>query len=78
MVTGTIAPTAAGQEGKALADLRGLTFPVKLTGPLDHVKYSVDAGALAAEVAKSELTRRLEEKVPKGALGDALKGLLGR
>ncbi|HQR10076.1 MAG TPA: AsmA family protein [Casimicrobiaceae bacterium] len=78
VVKATIVATAAGQEGKALADLRGLTFPVKLTGPLDHVKYSVDAGALAAEVAKSELTRRLEEKVPKGALGDALKGLLGR
>lgn len=78
LLKATIVATAAGQEGKALADLRGLTFPMKLTGPFDNVKYSVDAGALAAEAAKSEIGRQLEEKVPKGALGEALKGLFNR
>jgi AsmA protein len=73
----SIVATSAGQEGRALADLRGLTFPVRLTGPFEDIKYSVDAGALAAEIAKSELTRRLEERVPTGPAGDVLKGPLG-
>jgi AsmA protein len=76
-VKASVVATSTGQEGRALSDVRGLTFPVKLAGPFDNLKYSVDVGALATEAAKSEVTRRVEEKA-KGRIGDALKGILGR
>src|SRR5882762_7498586 len=47
----------------------GLTVPVKLAGPLDAMKYEVDYGAVAGDLAKS----RVGDKVR-----DRLKGLLGR
>lgn len=78
LVKATIVATPTGQEGKALVDLRGVTVPVRLSGPFDAVKYTVDAGALAAELARSQITRQLGDKVPKGALDEVLKGLLRR
>ena len=79
-VKASIVATSTGQEGKALADVRGITFPVRLTGPFDNLKYSVDAGALVTETAKEEIRKRLEERLGEkaGRIGDALKGLLGR
>jgi AsmA protein len=85
LVKASIVATATGQEGKAREDVRGLTFPVRLTGPFDNMKYSVDVSALASEAAKEEIRRRVEDQVrerlddrTKGRIGDALKGLLGR
>lgn len=78
LVKASIVGTSTGQEGKALADVRGLTFPVRLKGPFDNMKYSVDAGAVAAEAVKGEIRKRLEDSVSKGRLGDALKGIFGR
>src|SRR5437667_2220055 len=46
-----------------------LTVPVKLSGPLDAMKYEVDYRAVAGDLAKS----RIGDKVR-----DRLKGLLGR
>jgi AsmA protein len=84
-VKASVVATATGQAGKALSEVRGLTFPVKLAGPFDDLKYSVDVGALATEAARSEIGRRIEERVRErtderapGAIGEALRGLLGR
>jgi AsmA protein len=81
----SIVQTATGQDGKSLTDVRGVTVPVRLTGPFDNLKYSVDVAALATDTAKEEVKRRLEGEIEKrldertkGRIGEALKGILGR
>jgi AsmA protein len=60
-VKATIVNTSAGQGGKDATDLKGVTVPVRLTGPLGAPQYTVDYGALAAELAKAELDGRQGE-----------------
>jgi AsmA protein len=72
----TIVETSKGQEGKELADLSGLTVPVRLTGPLDNVSWRLEFGAMAGELAKREAQKQLGKQLDKKGLGDALKGLI--
>jgi len=87
----TIVATSTGQGGKDVSDVHGLTAPVHVTGTFDNLKYRVDVGALAADVAKSAVTRELERRLGGGQqgsadgqqgsggnIGDALRGLLRR
>ena len=73
----SVVATTKGQGGKGLEQLSGLTVPVQLSGPFDAIKYRVDYGAVAAEVAKSKVGEKLKENVG-GQLGGKLKGLFGR
>ncbi len=59
--------TSGGQQGKELAQLNGLTVPVKLSGPLEAVKYNIDYG----EIAKSLATSQLKGKAGRPAEGQA-------
>lgn len=61
-------PTAQGQGGAELAALRGVTVPVRLTGPLEAIEWNVRWSAVAAQAATSQLRDRLEEQL-KGRLG---------
>jgi AsmA protein len=69
----TVVGTSKGQGGAELEDLAGLTVPVRLSGPFDAVKYQVDYGAVAKDMAKSKVGEKIEKQ-----LGGKLKGLLGR
>jgi len=88
----TIVGTLGGQGGRAASDLRGLTVPVRISGPLSAPQYDFDLQAMLAGAARNELQRRatdlLQERLGTGT-GDAkspgrpnpvdlLKGLLGR
>ncbi len=86
----TIVATSTGQGGKDVSDVRGLTAPVRVTGTFDNLKYRVDVGALAADAAKSAVTREIERRLgggqqgtggqqgSGGSIGDALRGILRR
>src|SRR5438105_377588 len=63
----TVVATTKGQGGSDLAQLSGLTVPVRLVGPFDALKYQVDYSAAATEFAKSKAGERL-----KGALEERL------
>ena len=65
--------TTHGQGGADPAQLSGLTVPVRLSGPFDAMKYQVDYGAAAADLAKSKAGEKIRER-----LEDRLKGLIGR
>ncbi|MGH8619601.1 MAG: AsmA family protein, partial [Burkholderiales bacterium] len=52
LVRATVVNTSTGQGGKDAADLKGITVPVKLTGPLGAPQYTVDYTAVAAELAR--------------------------
>lgn len=89
-VKASLVATSSGQGGKDAADVRGITAPVRVTGPFDNLKYSVDVTALATDAAKDALARELErrlgggqagksgEKPPGGSTREVLRGLFGR
>lgn len=72
-VKASVVASTKGQGGKGLEQLSGLTVPVRLSGPFDAMKYQVDYGAAAAELAKSKVKDKVEQQ-----LGSKLKGLFGR
>ncbi|TAK84581.1 MAG: AsmA family protein [Betaproteobacteria bacterium] len=80
----SVVATTKGQGGRELDQLAGLTVPVKLTGPLDSMKYEVDYKAVAADLAKSKVGEKAKEAIDKNKgkveeeVRDRLKGLLGR
>jgi AsmA protein len=84
LVKAAVVATAKGQGGKERDDLSGLTVPVKLSGPLDAMKYEVDYRAVAGDLAKSKAGGQAKEAIEKNRgkiedqVKDRLKGLLGR
>lgn len=84
LVKATIVATTAGQGGKELMDLKGLTVPVKLTGPFTSPQYKIDFSGIAAGAAKAVVEQKTEEVKQKAQekvqeqLGDKLKGLFPR
>ncbi len=69
----SVVASSGGQGGKDAAELRGVTVPVKITGPLDAPRFRVDLGATVGEAVKQKAEEKLRERVQ-----DRLKGLLGR
>ena len=67
----TVTSTSAGQDGAELAALKGLTVPVRLTGPFEAVDWKIQWSAVAAGVAKNQLEDKLKDKLglrqPAGA-----------
>ena len=73
----SLVTSTQGQGGAGRDQLAGLTLPVRLTGPFDAIKYEVDYGAVAGNLAKSKVEEKIKENVG-GQVGDRLKGLFGR
>ncbi len=81
----TIVETSKGQGGKDIADLAGVSFPVKITGTFSEPKYKLDFAAVAKQAAQSKLIEKAAgdkagavKDVLNGDLkADTLKGLLG-
>jgi AsmA protein len=79
-----VVASTQGQGGKERDNLAGLSVPVKLSGPLDGMKYEVDYRAIAGDLAKSKAGGQAKEAIEKnrdkleGQARDRLKGLLGR
>ncbi|HWU69135.1 MAG TPA: AsmA family protein [Stenotrophobium sp.] len=79
----TIVETSSGQGGKDLADLRGLTIPIQLSGTFSAPKYKLQLDDLLKQKAAGEIQKQLDKhkdeinKKLGGQLGDALSKLLG-
>jgi AsmA protein len=87
-----VVATTKGQGGAELSQLAGVTVPVQLSGPFTDMKYKVDYGAVARDVAKARIGEKLKERLggkpAEGESGqgganlekklDKLKGLFGR
>jgi AsmA protein len=93
LVKATIVDTSRGQGGRDLDELRGVTVPVRVAGPLTNPSYKLDFGKAATESAKQRLSDELQKRLggsaakgdaakgeakPGGGTRDALKGLFGR
>ncbi|MBP9652752.1 MAG: AsmA family protein [Rhodocyclaceae bacterium] len=70
----SVVATAGGQGGKELDHLKGLTVPVRVSGPFDKLAYNIEFGGLVAEAAKAKAEEKVKEKVQEKA-GGVLKGL---
>ena len=80
----SVVATAKGQGGAGADQLSGVSVPVRLSGPFDNMKYDVDYGAVATDLAKSKAGERLRERLDErtggqgGSTADKLRGLFGR
>jgi AsmA protein len=90
-VRATVADTLKGQDGAELAALRGVTVPVRLTGPFEAIDWRIQWTGIATDLLRDKLEDKLKERLglkpapatapgeagaaPKDKLRDALKGL---
>lgn len=76
----SVVATSAGQGGQGLDQLKGLTVPVRVTGPFESLSFKIEFGSLVSEAAKAkveEKTQEIRSKVEDKAK-DRLKGLFGK
>ena len=73
----SVVATLQGQGGADLSSLRGVTVPVRISGPFDSLHYSLDiasmaSGALKAKVEqqKTEVKDKMKERLLKGLFGN--------
>ncbi len=88
----TVVGSLTGQDGADMESLRGVTIPVKITGPFEKLSYRLDFSGAVADAAKQKLRSTIEQRLgigkPAGGSADKpaptrnpadlLKGLLGR
>jgi AsmA protein len=80
----SVVGTAAGQEGKELAELKGVTVPVRVTGPFERLSYRLEFANLVTDLAKAKVEAKVEEEKRKlqekgqQQLQEQLKGLFKR
>ena len=90
-VKATVVPTLQGQGGPELQAIKGLTIPVKLSGPFTAIGWKIDFAGMVGEIAKQKLEEKKQEvkaEVQKKVeeqknrlqdqLKDKLKGLFGK
>jgi len=68
-----VVSTGAGQGGKEMEDLKGLTIPIKVTGSFQEPKYKLELEKLISAEAKKQVQEKVEKKIEK-ELGDKLDG----
>jgi AsmA protein len=68
----SVVETAGGQGGKELPELRGVTVPVKIAGPLAAPRFRVDLGATVRDTVKQKAEEKLRERAQE-RLRDFLK-----
>jgi AsmA protein len=76
----TAVSSSAGQGGKEVDKLKGVTVPVRITGPFDALAYKLELGDLAADMAKAKLEGKAEALTGKSEskVKDKLKGLFSK
>ncbi|HEY2928859.1 AsmA family protein [Piscinibacter sp.] len=59
----TVAATAAGQGGAELAALKGVTVPVRLSGPFEAMAWNIEWSAVIADTVANRVRDKLSEKL---------------
>jgi len=73
----SVVATAGGQGAKDLEHLKGLTVPVRASGPFDKLAYKIEFGQLATEAVKARVEEKTQE-IKQKATDKLLKGIFGR
>lgn len=69
----TVVATLAGQGGPELEALKGVTVPVRLTGPFTAVAWHIDFKSMVTDTVKQKAQEKVKDK-----LKDALNKLFGK
>jgi AsmA protein len=76
----SVVASTSGQGGEGLEHLKGLTVPVRLTGPFDSPSWKIELAGLGTEAIKAkvgEAGQALKQKAGD-QVKDKLKGLFGK
>ena len=65
----TVLASLEGQGGKELLSLKGVTVPVRISGPWAATKVSLDFNALIGEKVKKEIKTRVTDPLKEGIKG---------
>ena len=71
LVKAAIVGTSQGQGGRDVDELRGVTIPVRVAGPLEKPSYKLDFGKAATESAKQRLSDELQKRLGEGGAKDS-------
>lgn len=76
----SVVNTSSGQGGRELEHLKGLTVPLRISGPFENLSYKIEFASLVSEAAKARVEEKKEEIKARveDKLKDSLKGLFGR
>jgi len=76
----SVVASSAGQGGQGLEHLKGLTVPVRVSGPFESLSYKLELGSLVGDAAKAKVEEKKEEIKAKAQdqVKDKLKGLFGK
>lgn len=80
----TVVASGEGQGGKDLGQLKGLTVPVRLTGPFEALSYKIEFGTMLEDATKAKVEEKKQEiktkaeEAVKDKAKDLFKGLLGK
>jgi AsmA protein len=80
----TVVGSAEGQGGQDLSQLKGLTVPVRVSGPFEKLSYKLEFGSMVSDVAKAKVEEKKEEiktqikNQVEDKAKDLLKGILGK
>ena len=80
LLKAAVVGTAAGQGGKELDSLKGLTVPVRVSGPFEKPSFKLELADLINDAAKQRIEEKkqeLRQKLQENLKGQ-LKGLFGR
>ncbi|MDP2811863.1 MAG: AsmA family protein [Rhodocyclaceae bacterium] len=77
LLKASVVNAAGGQGAQGLDHLKGITVPVRLTGPFENLSWKLELASLAQEAAKAKVEEKKQE-IREKAQGKLLKGLLGR
>lgn len=91
LIKAAVVSTLQGQGGAELQALKGVTIPVKLSGPFTAIAWNIDFAGMVGELAKQKVDEKKEEVKAKAQqaldeqknklqdqLKDKLKGLFGK
>ncbi|MBF0370842.1 MAG: AsmA family protein [Magnetococcales bacterium] len=72
-LTVAVVGTLKGKGGESISELKNVTVPIKITGPLAEPKFGIDMETLLTENLKSQAKEKLKEKLTE-KLGGKLGG----
>jgi AsmA protein len=76
LLKASIVATSGGQGAKELENLKGITVPVRLTGPFDSPSWQIEFAGMAGAAAQAAIDQTKQKAQDK--VKDKLKGLFGR
>ncbi|MEW6165899.1 MAG: AsmA family protein [Pseudomonadota bacterium] len=77
LLKASVVATSTGQGGKELEQVKGITLPVRLTGPFDRPDWKIELAGVAEEAVKAKVAEKKAEirEKARDQLKNKLKGL---